>query len=75
MVVACQQFIHKAKLEVNRKGIEAAAVTVVGMNGTAAPIDPVYKKVYLDFIVEKAFGYVIEKDNGIVLVSGVIKTI
>ena len=75
MVVACQQFIHKAKLEVNRKGIEAAAVTVVGMNGTAAPIDPVYKKVYLDFIVEKAFGYVIEKDNGIVLFSGVIKTI
>ena len=45
------------------------------MNGTAAPIDPVYKKVYLDFIVEKAFGYVIEKNNGIVLFSGVIKTI
>lgn len=70
----CDKVIHKAKLEVNKKGIEGAAVTAVIMDGNAG-MPPEYKKVYYDFIVDKSFGYVLTDSNNVMLFSGVVKSV
>lgn len=73
--IYCSSIIHQTCLEVNKKGIEGAAVTIVAMdNATAAP-EQEYQKVFLDFIVDKAFAYVLTDSNDVVLFSGVVKTI
>lgn len=64
--------IHKCALEVNKRGIEGAAVTAVVGAGSAAPI---YQNVYHDYIVDRAFGFVIADGYGTVLFSGVVNTL
>lgn len=70
----CEKVRHVTKLKVNKKGIEGAAVTILGMPGAAAP-DEEYEKVYLDFVVDKAFGFVITDPYGVTLFSGVVNKI
>ncbi len=72
--VACSRVRHVAKLKVDRKGIEGAAVTVEAMDGSAAPIDK-YKDVYETFTVDRAFGFTITDYYGTTLFSGVVKKI
>lgn len=72
--VACDGVIHKCSLEVNRRGIEGAAVTVMPMAGAAGPLEG-YTKVYHDLIIDRAFGFVICDRYGAVLFSGVINTV
>ena len=56
---------HKAVIEVNEKGSEAAAVTVVEMKLTSAPADPI------EFTVDKPFFFVIADDRtGSILFMG-----
>lgn len=50
--------LHKAVIEVNEKGSEAAAATVVEMMKTAAPIDEI-----IEFIVDRPFFFVIADDR------------
>jgi serine protease inhibitor len=64
---------HVAKLVVNKKGTEGAAVTVIDMMATAAPYEE-YKKVYETFVVDQEFGYVVSYNNN-VLFSGVVTNI
>ena len=64
---------HIAKLEVGKKGIEGAAVTVVEGDSCSAPSE--YEKIHEDFIVDRAFGYVLTDRYGIPLFSGVTNTI
>ena len=71
----CSAVIHKCELEVNKKGIEGAAVTVIALDGTAGPPIDEYEKVYHDFIVDRAFGFVITDAYGAVLFSGVVNEI
>ncbi|MDE5547646.1 MAG: serpin family protein, partial [Clostridia bacterium] len=66
------QIKHITKLTVDRKGIEGAAVTVEPAAGAAGPGE--YKEVYCDYIVDRAFGFVLEK-NDIALFSGIINDI
>ena len=71
--VCCEGFIHMASLNVDKTGIEGAAVVYIPGAGAAAP--PPYEKVYHDFVVDKAFGFVITDSNGTVVFSGVINNI
>lgn len=47
---------HKAVIEVNEKGSEAAGVTVVEMNKTSMPLDPI------EFIANRPFMFIIADD-------------
>lgn len=71
--VCCDGVIHKAALKVDKTGIEGAAVTVLPMAGAAAPPD--YEKVYHDFEVINAFGFVITDSCGTIVFSGLVNTL
>ena len=68
--VYCGGVIHQTELKVDKTGIEGASVTVIPMCGAAGPSG--YELVYENFIVDKAFGYIVCNSNGIQLFSGVI---
>lgn len=70
----CNQVIHRASLEVNKKGIEGAAVTIMEMCGAAAPNEE-YTKIYETLVVDRAFGFVLTDSYGTVLFSGVINNL
>ena len=72
--LACDGVIHKCSIDVNDKGIEGAAVTVMPMCGAAGPLEG-YKEVYHDYIVDRAFGFVITDSYGAVLFSGVVNSV
>lgn len=72
--VYCSAVRHVAQLEVNKKGVEGAAVTVVTMDGSAAGMEE-YTDVYEDFIVDKAFAYVITDSYNVTLFSGVVNKV
>ena len=70
----CDSVQHYAKLKVDKKGVEGAAVTIMANEATSGMPDD-YKRVYDDFIVDKEFGYVLTfKDNDI-LFSGITSNI
>ena len=72
--LACDGVIHKCSVDVNAKGIEGAAVTVMPMCGAGAPIEG-YENVYHDYIVDRAFGFVITDSYGVVIFSGVVNSV
>ena len=72
--IACDGVIHKCSIDVNDKGIEGAAVTVMPMAGAAGPLEG-YERVYHDYIVDRAFGFVLTDSYGAVLFSGVINQV
>ena len=65
---------HIAKLEVNKKGIEGAAVTYMAMCGTSAPGPEEYKDIYETFVVDQEFGFILSR-NDAVLFSGIVTNI
>lgn len=69
----CAKVQHVADLTVDKKGIEGAAVTVIGMDANAAP--PEFTIVQQDYIVNKAFGFVITDSHDTTLFSGVVNNI
>lgn len=69
----CAELRHVTELKVDRKGIEGAAVTVVPGNMSADPGE--YKEVYEDFVVDRAFGFVILDPYGTTLFAGTVRTI
>lgn len=70
----CTMVQHVTKLKVDRKGIEGAAVTVIGVDGSSAGPDE-YEEVYEDFTVDRAFGFVLTDYDDTTLFSGVVKAI
>ena len=57
--------VHKARIEVNEKGTEAAAATVVGVDGAAAPTD------YRELVLDRPFCYaVVDLERGVPLFLG-----
>lgn len=68
----CGQIRHVTDLTVNRKGIEGAAVTVEKLNGS--PASP-FEIVREEFVVNKAFGFVITDRYDTTLFSGVVNNI
>lgn len=67
----CYKVQHVTDLTVDRKGIEGAAVTVIGGAGGAAPVTTIEE----DFIVDKSFGFIITDWQDITLFSGVVNNI
>ena len=66
----CSAIKHVTDLTVNEKGIEGAAVTVVEMDGASAG-EPM-KEVYADFVVDRAFAFLITDHQDVTLFSGVV---
>ena len=73
--VWCDEIVHATKLKVDKKGIEGAAYTAIAMKGEMAPEPPTYTEVFEDFIVDKAFYYVVSDHNNLPLFSGVVNKI
>ena len=64
---------HIAKLKVDKKGIEGAAVTLMVAGATGMP-DEQYKDVYDTFVADKEFGFILTSGDT-VLFSGVVTNI
>ncbi|MBQ8374743.1 MAG: hypothetical protein IJX98_04090 [Clostridia bacterium] len=69
----CGEVRHITNLKVDRKGIEGAAVTVIPGAGAPGPDD--YEEVYEDFVVDRAFAFLITDPYDITLFSGVVNEI
>ncbi len=75
--VYCSDVKQAAKFEVQKSGIEGAAVTVATMEAATSPGPDakVYEDVYEDFIVDRAFAYTFEDPYGNVIFTGVVNKI
>lgn len=73
--VFCTSVIHKSKLKVEAKGIEGAAVTIIQMAPESAGPGYEYQRVYHDFVVDRAFGFVLMDSYGSVLFSGIVNSL
>lgn len=69
----CTGVEHAAKLTVDRRGIEGAAVTVEPMAGSPGPDG--YENVYEDFILNGPFAFLLTDPYGSVLFSGVVREV
>ena len=69
----CSAVQHVVKLNVDKKGIEGAAVTIIPDVGAVGPDD--WEEVYADFIVDRAFGFIITDRYDTTLFAGVINNI
>lgn len=58
---------QKTVLDVNKKGIEGAAVTIISAAGTSMPVNP---QVFHDFELNRSFGYIITSPDDVVLFEG-----
>lgn len=67
----CEKIQHVTDLTVNKTGIEGAAVTVVAMPTESMPMITIEE----DFIVNKAFGFIITDWQDVTLFSGVVNNI
>lgn len=65
----CSNIVHVAKLKVDRKGIEGAAVTALMTDGSAPRLE-----ILEDFVIDQSFGF-IASSNGSNLFSGIIRHI
>ncbi|GEM_PF-949273 len=74
--VVVGDIIQETKLKVDKKGGEGAAVTIVEVDkATSVGPEEEYEKVYQDFKVNKAFGYVLTDGYDVPLFSGVVNNI
>lgn len=69
----CESVQHITKLKIDRKGGEGAAATVIINAPTSA--EPIYRNEYEDFIVDRAFGFVLTDSNGVQLFAGIVDKI
>lgn len=66
-----KSIVHQTKLKVDETGIEGAAVTIVVVGDeSVGPIIELH-----DFVIDKAFGYLLTDSYGNVLFSGVVNTV
>lgn len=71
--VHCEKVTHVTKLIVDKKGIEGAAVTILDMAGDGMP-EP-REMVFADFVIDRAFGFIITDSQNVALFSGVVNNI
>lgn len=68
-LLSADKIVHKAVLDVNKKGVEGAAVTIVEIAPGCAEEeeDP---NVYHSFLLDKNFGFIVTNCNDVVLFEG-----
>ena len=67
-LLSADKIVHKAILDVNKKGVEGAAVTIVEIvAGCAEEEDP---NVYHSLLLDKNFGFIVTNCNDVVLFEG-----
>ncbi len=59
---------HNTVIDVNKKGVEGAAVTVIAMKCASALVTT--KRVYHDFVLDKNFGFIVTDSSGVILFEG-----
>ncbi len=69
MPAVCTRVQHVTDLTVDKTGIEGAAVTVVADEATSVPPR---ETIYEDFVVDRAFGFLITDINNVALFSGAV---
>lgn len=69
----CSKVRHVTDLTVDKTGIEGAAVTII-MSDYATSVPP-HKKVNLDFVLDRSFGFIITDCDNVTLFSGVVNQI
>lgn len=60
--------IQKSFIDLNEEGVEAAAVTIISVEATAAPPAEV-----IDFTLDRPFLYLLESHDGVVLFIGIVQ--
>ncbi|MDE6058552.1 MAG: hypothetical protein K2G44_00705 [Clostridia bacterium] len=70
----CTKVQHVTDLTVDKKGIEGAAVTIIA-NDATSPAPDEKKEVREDFILDRAFGFIITTWDNFTLFSGVVNGI
>lgn len=69
----CGEIRHVTDLTVDKKGIEGAAVTIIPAASAAGPDG--YETVYLDFTIDRSFGFILTDWDDIPLFSGIINAV
>ena len=69
----CSRVQHVTKLNVDKTGVEGAAVTVLVNEATSTP--PVYTDVYEDFLVDRAFVFILTDRYDTTLFSGIVNRV
>ncbi len=69
----CDRIVHATQLKVTKKGIEGAAVTLLPNEGASGPSQ--YTRVYENFVVDKAFGFILTDWDDTPIFTGVIEKI
>lgn len=72
--VFCNNFIHKATMNLDSKGIEGATIDL-GQSDKAEAELPNYEKEYHEFVINRAFGFVLTDADGLILYVGEVNTI
>ncbi|MBD5636570.1 MAG: serpin family protein [Clostridia bacterium] len=68
---SCEKVQHVTDLTVDKTGIEGAAVTLMENVGTTCPPPTIYA----DFVLDRAFGFVITNKDNVTLFSGVVNKV
>ncbi|MBQ4443540.1 MAG: hypothetical protein II896_02625 [Clostridia bacterium] len=69
--LAVSDIKHKVVLNVDKKGVEGAAVTIIAMKNASAGM---FDTVRADFVLDRPFGFLVTDREGVVLFSGQIVT-
>ena len=72
--ICCTKLVHMAKFKTDEVGMEGAAVTIAA-NGAEGAFGSTYELILEDFIIDKAFGYVVTNPDDIILFSGIINNL
>ena len=71
--IICEAVHHQTKIEVNRRGIEGGAAVIIPGAGAAGPGE--LEIVYQDFVVDRAFIFLLTDSSDNVLFSGAVGNI
>lgn len=65
-----EKIVHKAVLDVNKEGVEGAAVTIVQVAAGCAEGEEEDPYVYHQFLINKNFGFIVTDYNDVILFEG-----
>ena len=72
--VECNSFIHTAKLSLDAKGIEGSTINL-GQSSQKEEDLPEFEKVYHEYEINQAFGFVLTDADGLIIYVGEVNTV